>query len=247
MSQNADWLRKDKFGNGIFWGLYKDLERQFQNFLEYVPYIDENENVFSFKLVNLILSIGGHVDSAFKEMARYKGFADNADCQEIVKKLRSSEEKVKTRKAPETVSISLSLRAFEKEYNLSKKKVIFKRLPEGEEITPFRAYNPKTNAPKWWETYNGLKHDFSIHIKEANLKNTAHALASAFLLNVMHYSAALRLFELNIFKISYLRPKQVLSFTKKPRDILQEWLEKKTGVQGSVETSLFVYDYSQRF
>lgn len=243
MSENEDWLRKDKFGSGIFWELYKDLERQFQNFLEYVPYIDENENVFSFKLVNLILSIGGHVDSAFKEMARYKGFADNADCQEIVKKLRSSEKKVKIGKAPETVSISLSLRAFEREYNLSKRKVIFKRLPEAEEITPYEPHNPKTNAPQWWEIYNGLKHDVSIHIKQANLKNTLHALASAFLLNVIHYSAALRLFEHNISKISYLSPKQVLSPTKKVGDIFLEWFEKRK-LEGSVETALFIYDYS---
>lgn len=58
MSENKDWLRRDKFGNGIFWELYKDLERQFQTFLEYTPYLEGNENVYSFKLLNLILSIG---------------------------------------------------------------------------------------------------------------------------------------------------------------------------------------------
>lgn len=247
MSENEDWLRKDRFANGIFWELYKDLEVRFQNFLEYVPYIDENENVFSFKLVNLILSIGGHVDSAFKEMARYKGFANNDGCQKIVKRLRRSEEKVKTGMAPETVPISLSLSAFEKEYNLSKRTVILKRLPEEEEITPFEPYNPKTNAPKWWEIYNGLKHDVSVNLRQANLKNSVNALAGAFLLNIIHYPAALRLFEHNIFKVSYLKPKQVIPTTKKAKNILQGWLEEKTGVKGSVETTLFIYDYSQPF
>jgi len=47
---------EDNFEKGIFWELYKDLERQFQNFLEYVPYLPGNETVYSFKLLNLILS-----------------------------------------------------------------------------------------------------------------------------------------------------------------------------------------------
>ena len=63
--------RLDNFQKGIFWEIYTDLEKQFQNFLEYVPYITENEKVVSFKLLNLIQSIGGHVDSTFKEMAKY--------------------------------------------------------------------------------------------------------------------------------------------------------------------------------
>ena len=40
----------DNFEKGIFWELYLDLERQFLDFLEYVPYLPENETVYSFKL-----------------------------------------------------------------------------------------------------------------------------------------------------------------------------------------------------
>jgi len=36
----------DNFENGIFWELYKDLERQFQDFLEYVPYLSGNEKAY---------------------------------------------------------------------------------------------------------------------------------------------------------------------------------------------------------
>ena len=74
---------EDSFESGYLWELYMDLERQFENFLEYVPYIDGNESVHSFKLLNLITSIGGYVDSAFKEMARYPRFSDNKDCQRL--------------------------------------------------------------------------------------------------------------------------------------------------------------------
>lgn len=74
---------QDKFENGYFWQLYRDLESQFQNFLEYVPYFEGNEKVYSFRLLNLVLCIGGHVDSALKEMARYPRFAGNKECMRI--------------------------------------------------------------------------------------------------------------------------------------------------------------------
>ena len=35
---------EDSFESGYLWELYMDLERQFEDFLEYVPYIDENES-----------------------------------------------------------------------------------------------------------------------------------------------------------------------------------------------------------
>jgi len=65
------------FENGGYWEYYKDLERQFESFLEYVPFLDGNENTYSFRLANLILSIGAHIDSAFKEVAKTQPFTPN--------------------------------------------------------------------------------------------------------------------------------------------------------------------------
>jgi len=137
----------DNFEKGIFWELYGDLERQFENFLDYVPYLEANENTYSFKLLNLILSIGGHIDSAFKEMARYSEFSNNEDCGKILELLEKSEENLKEGKAPITVPIWLPVKAFEKEYKISTRTIIFKRLPEREDIIPFKPHNPKINAP----------------------------------------------------------------------------------------------------
>jgi len=234
----------DSFENGIFWELYQDLERQFQNFLEYVPYLEENKQVISPKLLNLILGISGYIDSAFKEMARYPKFSNNDDCRKILEKLRESEESIKKGEPPITIPIKLCLKAFEKEYKLSERKIIFKRSPEREDITPFKPYNLKTNAPKWWEIYNGLKHDVGVNIREANLHNTRDALAGAFLLNVIHIPSALRLFDRGILKVEYLtttRVRQIMEPIKTNRDIVQGWLEQKQGYPGLVETPIFIY------
>lgn len=51
--------KEDKFEKGYFWELYIDLERQFRAFLTYVPYLKGNEKTYSYRLLSMILSIGG--------------------------------------------------------------------------------------------------------------------------------------------------------------------------------------------
>ena len=67
---------KDAFEDGYFWEYYMDLERQFIEYLNFVPYLEGNEKTYSFRLANLILSIGAHTDSAFKEIAKFHEFSD---------------------------------------------------------------------------------------------------------------------------------------------------------------------------
>jgi len=132
---------KVAFKNGGFWEYYKDLERQFEDFLAYVPYIDKNEKTSSFRLANLLLSIGGYVDSAFKKMAFYHGFnRGHSEIRKIREKIKQSRENIRKGKGPITISIEENLKAFDKEYGISKERIIFKRLPERELVHPFEPY-----------------------------------------------------------------------------------------------------------
>jgi len=243
----------DKFEIGNFWELYKDLERQFEDFLDHVPYLEGNEETYSFRLANLILGIGGHVDSAFKEMVRYPKFRHNDECKKVLTLLEKSEENVKQGKPPITIPISLPLKAFEKEYLLTKKRVIFKRLPEREAILPFQPHNTKTCAPKWWEVYNGLKHDFSTNFKTANLKNTRDALAGAFLLNAIHIPSAIRMYRYGIIipqqsHSKFVRPAPAITYAINDdyKEKLIDFYEKLGHFIGMVETSLFIYSYERQ-
>jgi hypothetical protein len=248
MSKNRSGL-EDSFCNGCFWELYRDLEHQFRSFLEYVPYLPGNEKTYSFKLLNLILSIGGHVDSAFKQMAEYPDFAYDGDCQEIAKLVKKSEENVRKGKGPITVKISLPLKAFDDLYGISEERILFKRLPKREFVQPFLPHNPKTDAPEWWETYNGLKHHLSRHIKNANLVNALNALAGAFLLNVRHIPAMKRLYDFGLLKVAWTDK----FVGKRARD---EWpeadflecIKSVAFVQKSpffIETPIFLYYYAR--
>lgn len=236
---------EDKFEMGIFWELYKDLERQFENFLEYVPYLEQNENTCSFKLLHLLLSVGGHVDSAFKEMARCPSFHANRYCKKIFEKLKQSEENVMKGEPPIPISIKLSLKAFEEEYKLSRRKVIFKRVPENKEVTPFKPYNPRTSAPMWWDVYNRLKHDVSLKIKEANLQTALNALAGAFILNVNHSPAVVWLLESGFLKVSLRGVGRVGKFVTTKERLITFIKDRQMMTVGYAETPLFIYDYSQ--
>lgn len=225
----------DNFENGVFWELYNDLERQFQSFLEYIPYLPGNETVYSFKLLNLILTIGGHVDSAFKEMVRYPKFSGNDDCKDILEKVKKKQ----------TVPITLPLKAFETEYGLSKKMIIFKRLPDRENVKPFKPRSGRAQSPKWWKVYNGIKHDVSVNIKEANLQTTRDALAGAFLLNALHYPSVFRLYKHGILdKITYeeVSYDRVEHYSWGLKSVKQKY-EEDGKLPTLLETPLFIYDY----
>ena len=178
---------KPDFENGGFWEYYKDLERQFESFLDYVPYLKVNENTYSFRLANILLGIGGYIDSAFKEMARSKMFADIEACKEILKR---AEDK--------SGIIVSAVHAFDEIYEIRSKKVIFKCLPERIPITPFEG-----DKPEWWDFYNDIKHDITPSFSKANLKNVRDALAGAFLLNVIFEPSISRLDKHGIVKDKY--------------------------------------------
>jgi hypothetical protein len=232
------------FENGGFWEYYKDLERQFEDFLVYVPYLEGNEGTYSYRLANLILSIGAHIDSAFKEIARYSPFATKYPL--ILKN---------TDGTPKKPTI-WDYYPLAEELNLSKQKVTFKRLPIRDELFPFAQYQKAKDAtgkdcvacPNWWNAYNGIKHKFSENFIEAKIITIRDALAGAFLLNVIHEPASLRLSDYGLVKPKYLP--------------VVMWEEKYDTFKGRkqhkerpsfeiiedafiIETPLFSYDYEE--
>jgi hypothetical protein len=217
------------FENGGYWNYYKDLENQFEDFLQYVPYSEGNEKTYSFRLLNLFLSIGGHIDSAFKEMARYSDFADNPSCRDIIERASNREGIFLT-----------AIRTFDEIYGLSSKKVIFKPLPERTALMPFNS-----NEQEWWTCYNAVKHNFSSNFKKANLENVRDALAAAFLINVVHIPAYIMLMEYRLVT-PQASGTSFGYFTLKGnwKDSVKRLISKGKRF-GLITTPLFSYDYQE--
>jgi len=236
----------DNFENGYFWELYLDLEHQLRDFLEYVPYLPGNKNTYSFKLLNLILSIGGHVDSALKEMIRYKGLTTDDNIKNIRERLQRCEKAVASNSKinnSDKVYMRETFAVFERKYNLSARIVEYKILPRRQPNQPFVSIK---NAPRtsWWSIYNGLKHDVAAALEEATLKNVWDALACAFILNVVHQPGMERLLKyrqlMHDTGWDYAQTAQQGGIRKSH---LAGWAENGTDKTVFVETSLFVYKY----
>jgi hypothetical protein len=232
------------FENRGFWEYYKDLERQFEESLVYVPYLEGNEGTYSFRLANLIVSIGAHIDSAFKEIARYPPFENKYPLI-----LKNADGKLKKPTIWDYYPLA-------EELHLSKQKVTFKRLPIREELYPFDQYQKTKDGtgkdcitcPNWWNAYNDIKHNFKENFIEAKLISTRDALAAAFLINVAHEPAAKELFKYGLIKPKYL-----------PVVMWEEKYDKFKGLEQhkqrpswepiddafTIETPLFMYDYEE--
>ena len=229
---------KPSFDNGGFWEYYKDLERQFEEFLNYVPYFQKNENTFSFRLANLIVAIGSYVDSAFREIATYPDFMKKYPLI-----LKTANGKLRKTRISDYHNLA-------EEYSLKDKEVEFKCLPKRERIRPFAKYlkiDGKVACPDWWQVYNGIKHHFRDNLEKANLKNAKEALSGAFLLNAIHTPSAIRLYDYGVMKIRIPKEEEPGRFIRvgSARFQILESLENREQFSGDIETSIFRYDYFQ--
>ncbi len=231
------------FENGGYWEWYKDLERQFENFLEYVPYLEGNEDTYSFRLANLILAIGAHIDSALKEIANHSAFSTK-----YPEMLNPKKEKGPNKGKPRNPTIT-DYYPISEEYRLYEKIVVFKRLPDRDKVLPFKEYQKsgKRKIPYWWTVYNKVKHEFSKSFKRAKLETVRDALAGAFLLNVIHDPAANRLVDFKMLAPKYaprgfeqtpdkFRGKQMQPDKCSPPDTEDPY---------TIETAIFLYDYEK--
>ena len=226
------------FENGGYWEYYKDLERQFDDFLEIVPYLSGNERTYSFRLANQILAIGAHIDSAFKEIAKYPEFS--AKFPEIVNP--------KTKEGKPRYPNITDYYPFSEFYKLHQKTVMFKRLPQPEPLIPFKQYlkvGERIATPDWWQVYNKVKHEFSDNFVKATLQNTRDALAGAFLLNVIHTPAYIRLIEYRVVTPQATGTGSAIFGLKDGWKEKIDDLTKKDKRFGFIETPLFKYNYKE--
>jgi hypothetical protein len=230
------------FKNGGFWEFYKDLERQFEEFLTYVPYTEGNEETYSFRLANLLLSIGAHIDSALKEIAKYPDFQSK-----YPKMLNPIGKDGKTRYPTIKDYYPIS-----EEYKLPQQVAVFKCLPSRQNVLPFEKYlrkSGKGNTPYWWKHYNNVKHNVNENFKDAKLETVRDALAGAFLLNVVHVPASERLSDYGLLKPNYVQGEtieQPIYDTFRGRKQHPERPSYKPIEDAfTIETSLFLYDYEE--
>lgn len=108
---------------------FVQLEEQLKSCLDYIPFIEENQNVISPKFIPIIIESCGLVDSIFKEISHIK---------------------------EEKLTFKMFFDLHEERLNLINNKSLFLISPL-KVLNPFKDWG--NVQPIWWKAYNSLKHN----------------------------------------------------------------------------------------
>ena len=216
------------------------MEKQFIDYLKYVPLTDDHKKVYSSKLLRLMLQLGGYIDTAFKEISFCPDFNNNNDCLAIRRKTDKNG----------LITFDTYLTTFEPIYQLYSKKVIVKQLQCFsyrplliDVLYPFKVEKNRV-VPKWWTAYNRVKHNMLKGLKNANVENSLSALSGAFLINLIFKPSIISLLEEGVAR-SHLSPAtQPLEWAKCDKEfsikILKQEEKSKNDLVVTVESKLFM-------
>ncbi len=172
----------DPFERGKAWFIYKKLEKEFIETTSYVALESTHANVWSEKFGELLVRTGDLIDSFFRLMIDSKSL-DNQQEVKILRTTIAANRKSNPKWFPD---IKHFRETFNPIFNLSDIEVDADYgLTSYGKLQPFKDFDKQT--PSWWEAYNKVKHEIFEEIeKRATLENTINALASLFVLNILH-------------------------------------------------------------
>lgn len=183
----------------LFWVEdYLEREKEFMDFISFVPPSKEHDEVWSLKLANQLLLIGSSIDSFFKVVLKehvllsLQLYQENCcfindktkfikDMKVWLERLSLSEKKKRGSRRHKFVSMNDYRDIFESKYVLSQHPVFF--LMTKDKIYPFEFW-AKNKSPSWWNVYTNLKHSRVKNRKSATIEQVLSALSALFLLNV---------------------------------------------------------------
>lgn len=137
----------------IKWQHFLALEADFAATSRYVEFSKENFGSYSIEFTKLLLAIGSEVDVL---------------CKIICEKIDSEA------KQDNIDDYRACLTAHTK---IATEEVLIRRY--GLTFRPWDEWSRDEN-PKWWRSYNNVKHQRDIYFPEANLKNCANAISGLF-------------------------------------------------------------------
>lgn len=155
----------------LYWNYYLQLESDFFSYSPYCEIDTANDNAFSIKYLQLLLSVCGEIDSICKTFC--KVLNDNFD--------------------PNNAGIDDYISILQEKYPtfaMEKVKILSYKYRE---VQPWKSI-AHGHSPNWWQDYNAIKHhrdqerNGKANYKYANQKNVADALCALYVL--LEYWAA---------------------------------------------------------
>lgn len=156
--------------NRLYWRHYLIIEEDFIKTHRYVELDLDNFSTYSVEYTKLLQSIGSEFDVISKAVCRFYNVNNANNIYEYAPLL------------------------IENFINICSQQVIVKNNPSII-ISPLNDWklSPDYTSPKWWGSYNSIKHNRVLKYKEANLENIINGLASLYLVEMYFiYDIALK-------------------------------------------------------
>ena len=159
--------------SNTYWPIYKDLEKELIEISRIIRGCDEQLNVYSDKILELLIRCAIEIESISKELFFLNGGAKPQDRDLYF----------------DTDCINL----LEDKWKLSKKKLIiscsnfYLVKDENRTIVPLKKANKRgTSGSGWKKAYQAVKHDRKNNMKMANIKHLIGALGALYILNLYY-------------------------------------------------------------
>lgn len=159
--------------NNLYWSVYKNLEDEFLNLSNLIHINDEQLEIYSIKISELLIRTVVEVESISKELYFANGGA-KADDKDLFF---------------DTDCIDL----LENKWELSKKQVLisspnlYLEQNENTVLTPLKKANKRgTSSSDWLKAYQAVKHNRAKNLNKGNIKNLIRSLSGLYILNIYY-------------------------------------------------------------
>ena len=146
----------------IHWNYYLAIESDFEKISRYIEFAEANNSAFSIELARIIMASSQEVDGIMKKLCH---LLDNTLLAENINHYRAN--------------IKANL------INLTAEHVYIPRF--GMSSQPWLNWNQSEQNPDWWRANNNIKHDRTLHLEDANLKNAFNAVGALLITTLYFY------------------------------------------------------------
>ncbi len=163
----------------MYWSVYKNLERDVLKLADYLLFTDNQLQVYSVFIADLIVRCAIEIEALSKELYKDNGGPESA-CDA-------------DGKTPDLFFDTDCLNFLNKKWKLTEKKIIvaasnfFFEDENNRILQPLKKSHKRgSSGSNWKQAYQAVKHDRKNSIKKATVKNLIYALGSLYILNIYY-------------------------------------------------------------
>ena len=181
--------------NNLYWAVYKNLEREVLELSNQIHFSDNQLDVYSIKIAELLIRCSVEIESIVKEVYIQNGgkhYIDEKNREYLLEKDENGVELPDIPKNRRDLFFDTDcIDYLENMWFLSKKKVLvvastfYFEKEENAILTPLYKAN-KRGSVDWGKAYQAIKHNRSANFSRGNIKHLIRAMAALYLLNLYH-------------------------------------------------------------